>query len=276
MSRIIWVGLALAGVVWAQPSRHFRFRFDADFHEVALDGRTRQQMASAGPPSTSEPYLGLEIRHHKTEDGLIGCLVRGLRPGPILEAGLLRENDLLLAINGVDLDSSTSFWRQLEKVAPGSEVQLRVRRAEKKGAETITARVASRVEWATPIDWIRPANRRVNPDALLPGISGPTEFEQFIHSQLDREKIRGPVDKLRSYLVTTMESHYGPNMLDRVAFGFYRPARLPELQTSITEPLVKIGDKGKRAPLEAFQQCESQTPTVIRRNRHQVQTETFR
>ncbi|MEZ5398930.1 MAG: S1C family serine protease [Bryobacteraceae bacterium] len=253
MARILWVGLALAGVIWAQPSRHFRFRDDADFHEVALDGRTREQMASAGHPSRNEPYLGIEIRHHKTEDGLIGCLVRGLRPGPILEAGLLRENDLLLAINGVDLDSSATFWRQLEKVAPGSEVQLRVRRAEKKNAETITARVASRGEWATPIDWIRPANRRLNPDALLPGITGPTEFEQFVHSQLDREKIRGPVDKLRNHLVTTMESHYGPNMLDSVAFGFYRPARLPELQTSITEPLVQIGDKGNRAPLEALQ-----------------------
>lgn len=252
-SRIIWVGLALAGVVFAQPSRHFRFRFDDDFHKVALDGRTRKQMASAGPPSTNEPYLGLEIRDHKTEDGLVGCLVRGLRPGPIREAGLLRENDLLLAINGVDLDSTSTFWRQLEKLAPGSEVQLRVRRGEKKDAETIPARVASRAEWAAPIDWIRPANRRVNPDGFLPGISRPTKFEQFIHSQLDREKIRDPVDKLCNYLVTTMESLYGPNMLDRVAFGFYRPARLPELQTSITEPLAQIGDEGKRAPLEALQ-----------------------
>ncbi|MBL8178435.1 MAG: PDZ domain-containing protein [Bryobacterales bacterium] len=253
ISRTIWVGLALAAAIWAQPSRHFRFRFDDDFHEVALDGRTRQQMASAGRPSKNEPYLGIEIRHHKTEDGLIGCLVRGVRPGPILEAGLLREDDLLLAINGVDLDSTSTFWLQLEKQAPGSEVQLRVRRAEKKGAETIAARVASRAEWAAPVDWIRPANRRVNPDALLPGVSRPTEFEQFINSHLDREKIRRPVDKLRNYLVATMESAYSQNMLDRVAYGFYRPSRLPELQTSITGPLARIGDNAKRAPLEAWQ-----------------------
>jgi hypothetical protein len=45
-----------------------------------------------------------------------------------------------------------------------------------------------------------------------------------------------------------MEHNFAPAMLSRVAYGFYHPTRLAELQVSITDPLVEIVEKHKSDP----------------------------
>lgn len=237
--------ILLGGLGYAQPSRHFRFRFAEDFQEITLDGRKRAQMAQAGQPSTSEPYLGLELRDGKTGRG---CLVRGVRPGPLREAGSIRDGDFILSLNGKETDTAEQFRQVFSALRPGAEVRLTVRRTGEAAPVAVAARVASRAEWAPPIDWIRPPRERIVPDQVVPVSAGSTRLEQFLEPHLARTGIREPADKLRKYLVETMESVYGPNMLSRVAYGFYRPTRLAELQVSMTSPLAEIGDRAKQDP----------------------------
>lgn len=229
----------------AQPSRHFRFRFAEDFQEISLDGRTRGQMAKAAQPSKDEPYLGLELRDGKTERG---CLVRGVRPGPIREKDLVQDGDHVLSLNGIETDTSELFRQAFAPVKPGAEVRLLVRRKGATEAVPITVRAASRADWAPPIDWIRPPSERVVPEQVVLAGSSPTKLEAFLQPHMDNAGIQGSVDRLRNYLVETLENVYGPNMLSRVAYGFYRPARLAELQVTMTGPLAEICDRGKQNP----------------------------
>lgn len=108
--------LLLPSLGLAQPSRHFRFRFAEDFQEITLDGRTRGQLAKAAQPSKDESYLGLELRDGKTEPG---CLVRGLRPGPIREKDLIHDGDHVLSLNGIETDTSEQFRQAFAPVKPG-------------------------------------------------------------------------------------------------------------------------------------------------------------
>ncbi len=65
------------------------------------------------------------------------------------------------------------------------------------------------------------------------------QLERFVFAEVDRRGISQPIRKLLDYFAETIDKFYGANMLSRVAYGFYHPARLAELQASIADPLVR-------------------------------------
>lgn len=108
--------------------------------------------------------------------------------------------------------------------------------------ETVTVRAGSVAEWMAPVDMFRSPDRRFVPENLVQAAADPTKLEQFLDRNLAAQGIREPIGRLREYLARTMERFNGANMLDRVAYGYYRPTRLAELQVSITQPLARIVD----------------------------------
>lgn len=236
------------------------------WHEV--DGLTRDQRVRDSRPLDRQPYLGLYLGDQASSAGPARCQVNRMwRPGPALEADALRMGDIILALNDVAIRSTEHFGQVFERLAPGSPARIRLKRGETEN--TITVRIGSRAEWATPLDTIRPAERRVRPDDLLPPRDSQTKFEQFLSRNLNRFHIRQPADDLRKYLAEIVERFYGTNMLDRVAYAFYRPTRLAELQTSITGPLARAVDESKGNPwtvagpvlTEAAKNLDSPIPT---------------
>lgn len=216
-----------------------------------LDGTPVLQ---AGRPS-ARPYLGLTLYEEPPESCQSRCLVAIPRPGPVsdafrtefLEVPVLR----LLAIEGREIESTAEFRQWMQAHSIGSEVRLRFyRRYPKPETETtITVRVGSWEDWAAPIDYARPPQQRISPESVVPGPSEPTPLETLLQNQLELNGIASAAAETRKHLIHTMENNFAPGMLSRVAYGFYRPARLAELQTSITEPLVDIVEQNKGQPL---------------------------
>jgi len=271
------MGIALAaciftvfpGMLWAQLNQYG--------DEFVVDGRTHAQFATAVTDAAQRPHLGLLLWDLKDGKGGSRCLVVHLFHGPAGETGAVREGDIILAVNDAVIQSAEQFRQRLERVQPGAEVRLRLERAVPASrqpletrqvrlqlvgtsafgmtgngigggaVETVTVRAGSVAEWLTPIDMLRSSDRRVVPEALIPVGAGPTKLEQFLDRHLTGQGMKAPIDRLRWYLSRSMERFYGANMLDRVAFAYYRPTRLAELQVSITQPLARMVDERKGA-----------------------------
>jgi len=213
------------------------------FNRLASSTLDGTPVLGAGDPTASRPYLGLVLWDHKTEAGEARCFVRLVRPGPIGETrSVIEEGDLILSLNDQEVHTTDEFRRVMAAMSPGAEARLRIRRTSPKPetVRTVTTRVGSSADWAAPTDFVRPPKQRVGADDLIKVGAGRTRFEQFVQGHLDKQGISQPVDKLRKYLVETVERNYSVNMLGRVAYGFYRPTRLAELQVSITDPLVRL------------------------------------
>jgi hypothetical protein len=218
-----------------------------------LDGTP---MLEAGAPTVSRPYLGLVLQDDKTPSGEARCLVFLVRPGPVREALGLKGNEypfqfFLLGANDAEIHSTGEFRQLMAGLSIGAEARLRFLSTLPKPdtVRTVTARVGSWGDWAAPIDFARPPRVRIAPEDVVPAGAEPTLLEQFIDAQLGRHGISAAIEKTRQHLVRSMENNYGPSMLSRVAYGFYRPARLAELQSSITDPLVRIVARHKDNPL---------------------------
>ncbi|MBN8730421.1 MAG: hypothetical protein J0L64_07780 [Acidobacteria bacterium] len=219
-----------------------------------LDGTP---MLEAGLPAASRPYLGLLLQDQKAESGEARCLVFVLRPGPVREAlGTgARGSFILLSANGREIHTSAEFRQFMEGVSAGSEVRLRfLRTSPKPETETsLAVRVATWADWAAPIDFAHPPRVRLAPEQVVPAGAGPTSFERFMEEQFSRHRLDSAVAATRKHILGAMEANYSPNILSRVAYGFYRPTRLAELQTIITDPLVSAVDRHKDNPLSAAQ-----------------------
>lgn len=221
-----------------------------------VDGRTREQRVRDTRPLGQQPYLGLGLEEQADESGAVHCRVGPImRAGPALEADSVRRGDWVLELNETAIQSARQFGQALDRLVPGSEARLKVLRnpamwpeKPKDAVEVVTLRVASRADWATPLDMIRPAGQRVKPEELIPPGVGPTALERFLDPHLNRFRLRQPLDDLRKYLALTVDRFYGANMLSRVAYAFLRPTRLAELQSSITGPLARIVDQNTGNP----------------------------
>jgi hypothetical protein len=168
------------------------------------------------------------------------------QPGPVLQADAIHRGDYILALNDVPTHSAEQFGEVLNRLTPGTNARIKLKREETESV--VTVRVGLRAEWATPLDLIRPVEGRVKPDELIPPGAGQTKFEHILLQHLTTFRIQQPVDELRKYLAGIVERFYGANMLDRVAYAYYRPTRLAELQTSIATPLAGIVDRSKGNP----------------------------
>jgi hypothetical protein len=217
-----------------------------------LDGTP---ILEAGLPVASRPYLGLVLQNHKLESGEARCLVFVVRPGPVREALALKGREYpilsLLTVNDREIHSTGEFRQMMAGLSIGADVRLRFLRTSPKpeAVRAVTVRVASGADWAAPIDYARPPSVRIAPEEVVPAGVEPTRLERFIDEQLMRHGIGAPVAETRKHLVQSMENNYSPNMLSRVAYGFYRPTRLAELQVSIADPLVRIVEQHKDNPL---------------------------
>lgn len=207
-----------------------------------------------GPPSAARPYLGLVLQDKKLESGDARCLVYVVRPGPVREALGLKGLDypilFLLSMNGREIHTSADMRLIMAEMSAGAEVRLRFLFTSPKPdtIKTVDVRVASWTDWAAPIDYARPPLVRIEPEEVVRAGAEPTQFEQFIQGQLERHGISAAVAETRKHLVRSMEYNYSPHMLSRVAYGFYRPTRLAELQLTMTDPLVRLVEQRKDAP----------------------------
>ncbi|MBN8730423.1 MAG: PDZ domain-containing protein [Acidobacteria bacterium] len=215
------------------------------WHEV--DGRTRTQRVEDRRPLDEQPYLGLYIGDELDKAGVSRCRARQMwQPGPALQADAVRRGDFILALNGTVVTSAQHFGQELDRLKPGSEARLKLRRDDKE--IDVSVRVASRAEWATPLDVLRRPALGVKPDEIVPMHPGQSRFEQFLGKYLSRFRIEQPAGDLRRFLAGVVERFYSENMLARVAYAFHRPTRMVELQASITSPLAAVVDRNKGNP----------------------------
>lgn len=222
-------------------------------HSQELSTLDGTPVHGAGRPS-ARPYLGLTLYEAPPESCQSRCLFAIPRPGPVSEA--FRKQTLevpvlrLLAVDGREIKPTAEFRQWMQELSIGTEVRLRFfRRYPKPETEiTVTVRVGSWLDWAAPIDYARPPGQRIAPESVVPESPEPTPFEKLLQTQLESNGIASAAADTRKHLIRTMENNYAPGMLSRVAYGFYRPARLAELQTPITEPLVNIVEPNKGQP----------------------------
>lgn len=205
----------------------------------------------AGAPTASRPYLGLVLQDKKLESGDARCLVYVVRPGPVREALGLKGLDypilFLLSVNGREIHTSDDMRKLMAAMSVGAEVRLRFLFTSPKPAtvKTVDVRAASWMDWAAPIDYAGPPRVRIVPEEVVRAGAEPTQFEQFIQGQLERHGINAAAEETRKYLVRSMEYNYSPHMLSRVAYGFYRPMQLAELQVTMTDPLARMVEQHK-------------------------------
>jgi len=212
---------------------------------------------AAERPLAEQAYIGLSCRDHAETGGmLVGWVMPGPLKGKTFTSPFVNRGDIILAVNGKPMGKK-AFEELLERLKPGDTVELLVRATKGredtavptpgKGGEekTIKIDLASKAEWSGPVAFRRPPP---DPDKVLPLPPGPTPLEKLLDPLIEQHKLREPLDKLKKYLADTQTEDFGANSLSRVAAGFYRPTRLPELQKLITDPLGKVpGD-----PREVF------------------------
>lgn len=144
--------------------------------DSALRNRIFYRMDSA---MAKRAVLGLELRITGTKRDTLGVFVEAVTPkGPAETAGII-EGDRIASINGVDLRTSAGdtddsyanglaahrLSREVQKLAPGSRVNLRVYSLGRFRDVQVTAGKAS--------DLMRPGNRF---NFMMPGMDGMMEF----------------------------------------------------------------------------------------------------
>ena len=151
--------------------------------------------------------LGLELRTTGTKRDTLGVFVEAVTPkGPAETAGII-EGDRITSINGVDLRTSSGdtddsyinglaahrLSREVQKLAPGSRVNLRVYSGGRFRDVQVTAGKAS--------DLMRRGNRF---NYMMPGMDGMME-------------LNGPEGMMFAPDMQRMREHLEPLMKERIA-----------------------------------------------------------
>ena len=171
--------------------------------DSALRNRIFYRMDSA---MAKRAALGLELRTTGTKRDTLGVFVEAVTPkGPAEIAGII-EGDRIASINGVDLRTSSGdtddsytnglaahrLSREVQKLAPGSRVNLRVYSGGRSRDVQVTAGKAS--------DLMRLGNRF---NFMMPGMDGMMEFN-------------GPEGMMFGPDVERMREHLEPLMKERM------------------------------------------------------------
>ncbi len=205
-------------------------------------------------PLTEKPYLGMSIRHDVNANK---CIIGWIYPGPLNGTGIaadhhIQRGDYLLYIDEMEVHTLDDFQAAMKKYKPGDTVDLRIHHTEGnvqasvptagKGdiVEIVTVKLDSQSQWSGPVAWHRPQSERMIPEQVIPIEDEHTKLESFVIKNLQEKDIEAPIMKLIDYFHETLDKNYGFNMLDRVAYGFQYPMRLPELQQTITNTLPDI------------------------------------
>ena len=203
-------------------------------------------------PLAEQPYAGLLCYDHPKTGGMsVGWILPGPLEGRTFKSPHMNRGDLILAVNGTPMGKK-AFYELIERSKPGDVLTLRVRRTESptigarpvvgKGTEETDVRLvlAPKAQWVGPIAFAR---KPVDVQAVLGPLAEPTSLERFLDERIAAHKLREPIDKLLTYIADTQTKNLGVHSLSRVAAGFYRPTRLPELQKRITDPLPALAGK---------------------------------
>jgi hypothetical protein len=158
--------------------------------------------------------LGLELRTTGTKRDTLGVFVEAVTPkGPAETAGII-EGDRITSINGVDLRTSSGdtddsytnglaahrLSREVQKLAPGSRVNLRVYSGGRFRDVQVTAGKAS--------DLMRLGNRF---NYMMPGMDGMMEF-----NGPEGMMFAPDMQRKREHLEPLMKEHLEPLMKERM------------------------------------------------------------
>ncbi len=223
-------------------------------------------------PLAEQAYAGLLCRDHAETGGmLVGWVLPGPLKGKTFTSPFVNRGDIILAVNGKPMGKK-AFEELLGRSKPGDALELRVRLtkgredasppAPGKGGEekTIKLVLASKADWSGPVAFRRPFV--VPPSGGILDGKDPTPLEKFLDPLIEQHKLREPLDKLKKYLADTQTEDFGANSLSRVAAGFYRPTRLPELQKLITDPLGKVPGDLREVLLRAAENLDLAPPPL--------------
>ncbi len=179
--------------------------------DSALRNRIFYRMDSA---MAKRAALGIELRTTGTKRDTLGVFVEAVTPkGPAETAGII-EGDRIASINGVDLRTSSGdtddaytnglaahrLSREVQKLAPGSRVNLRVYSGGRFRDVQVTAGKAS--------DLMRLGNRF---NFMMPGMDGMMEFDG------PEGMMFGPdMQRMREHLEPLMKERMEPLMKQRM------------------------------------------------------------
>lgn len=200
----------------------------------------------------AQPFHGLLVRDDEPTGGL---LVGWILPGPLnghgFSSDVVNRGDIILRVNGLKMDRK-QFEALMLSAKPGDHIALHVRHT---GGNPETAVptagaassekdydvvLASREAWSGPIAHMDSAAPPFEPETVVPILGDHTALETFVQARVEANRLAGPIGKLCDYFRTTVEANNGAHMLSRVRYGFHRPTRLAELQSTITKSLDAI------------------------------------
>lgn len=226
-----------------------------------------------------QPYLGVAVRDYTTSDQQNKCIVSWIYPGPLEGTGFnskyMTRGDFLLAVNDHDVHTQDEFTNLFKSFNPGDEITLKIQRTQPTGEgslptpgtgdiiETANVVLVARADWSGPVSWIKNEKQFINPETIIPIDTEYTKLEQYLYDILDQQEIRQPIDKLLNYFTENFEKSYGANMLDRVAYGFYHPTRLAELQQLITDPMNTVADDPRLCLVEAAKNLDVKSAVIL-------------
>ena len=199
--------------------------------------------------------LGLELRTTGTKRDTLGVFVEAVTPkGPAETAGII-EGDRITSINGVDLRTSSGdtddsyanglaahrLSREVQKLAPGSRVNLRVYSGGRFRDVQVTAGKAS--------DLMRLGNRF---NYMMPGMDGMMEFN-------------GPEGMMFAPDMQRMREHLEPLMKERMEP--LMKERIEPLMKERIEPLLRkrLDDLPNRIQLRAPVRIRTLAPVRAQR-----------
>jgi len=214
--------------------------------DSALRNRIFYRMDSA---MAKRAALGLELRTTGTKRDTLGVFVEAVTPkGPAENAGII-EGDRIASINGVDLrtsagDTEDSYTnglaahrlsREVQKLSPGSRVNLRVYSGGRFRDVQVTAGKAS--------DVMRLGNRF---RYMMPGMDGMMNFDGP-----DRMLFGPETQMLRDRMEPMMREHIEPMLRERME-PLMRE-RIEPLMRERTEPMLRehLNDLPRRIQIRA-------------------------
>jgi len=225
-------------------------------------------------PLGGQPFHGLLVRD---DDATGGLLVGWILPGPLNGHGftsdVVNRGDIILTVNGQKTNRK-QFDALMLNAKPGEHVSLHVRHT---GGDAETAVptpgsatsekdydivLASRDMWSGPIAHMDSSAPPFVPETVVPVAATHTALEEFIWNNVQAKHLAAPIDKLRDYFRTTVEANNGAHMLSRVRYGFHRPTRLAELQSTITRPLHAIPSDPADILAQAAANIDCAAPTI--------------
>ena len=220
--------------------------FRGERGDSALRNRIFYRMDSA---MAKRAALGLELRTTGTKRDTLGVFVEAVTPkGPAENAGII-EGDRIASINGVDLrtsagDTEDSYTnglaahrlsREVQKLSPGSRVNLRVYSGGRFRDVQVTAGKAS--------DVMRLGNRF---RYMMPGMDGMMNFDGP-----DRMLFGPETQMLRDRMEPMMREHIEPMLRERME-PLMRE-RIEPLMRERTEPMLRerLNDLPRRIQIRA-------------------------